>query len=152
VEAVQPPCHLFRRGIEAGLLLYAAAHHIGVLAYGPLARGLLGGTITEATAFGPGDWRSRSPAFTGPGFRRNLDVVAALSRSAAGRGATIAQLAVAWVLANPAVQVAIVGSRTPAHLEESVGALDLTLGQGDRPRSTASWPPRCRSAAPLRKA
>ena len=130
MEAVQPPYHLFRRGIEAGLLPSAAAQHIGVLAYGPLARGLLGGTITEAT-FGPGDWRSRRPAFTGPGFRRNLDVVAALSRFAADRGATIAQLAVAWVLANPAVQVAIAGARTPAHLTESAGALDLTLGQGD---------------------
>src|SRR5215472_9734219 len=45
VEAVQPPYHLFRRDIEAGLLPYAAAYHIGVLAYGPLAHGLLGGTL-----------------------------------------------------------------------------------------------------------
>ena len=44
---------------------------------------------------------------------------------------TVAQLAVAWVLANPAVQVAIVGSWTPAHLEESIGALNLGLGQDD---------------------
>ena len=71
VKAVQPPYHLFRRGIEAGLLPYAA-RHIGVLAYGPLACGLLGGTITEAARFGPGHWRSQSPAFTGPGFGRNL--------------------------------------------------------------------------------
>src|SRR5260370_3370227 len=77
VEAVQPPYHLFRRGIEAGLLPYAAAHHIGVLAYGPLARRLLGGTIAEATTFGPGDWRSHSPAFTKPGVGRNPAVVAA---------------------------------------------------------------------------
>ena len=47
VEAVQPPYHLFRRGIEAGLLPYTAAHHIGVLAYGPLARGLLRGPSPE---------------------------------------------------------------------------------------------------------
>src|SRR5215831_9165520 len=87
--------------------------------------------ITEATTFGADDWRSHSPALTGPGIRRNLKVVAALGRFAADRGATIAQLAVAWVLAHPAVQVAIVGSRTPAHLQESVGALDLTLSQGD---------------------
>lgn len=116
-KAVQPPYHLFRRGIEAGLLPYAAAHHIGVLACGPLARGLPGGTITEATTFGPGDWRSHSPASTGPGFGRNLEVVAALSRFAADRGATIAQLAVAWVLAHPAVQAAIVG----AHPTSSAG-------------------------------
>ena len=130
VKAVQPPYHLFRRGIEAGLLPYAAAHHIGVLAYGPLACGLLGGTITEAARFGPGHWRSQSPAFTGPGFGRNLQVVAALSRFAADRGATIAQLAVAWVLAHRAVQVAIV-ARTPHHLQESVGALDLALSRDD---------------------
>src|SRR6266849_5198272 len=130
VQAVQPPYHLSRRGIEAGLLPYAAAHHIGVLASGPLARGPLGGTITEATTFGPGDWRSHSPAFTGPGFGRNLEVVAALSRFAADRGATIAQLAVAWVLAHPAVQVAIVGAH-PHHLQESAGALDLAPSRDD---------------------
>ena len=128
---VQPPYHLFRRDIEADLLPYAQAHHIGVLTYGPLAHGLLSGTITEATTFGADDWRSHSPAFTGPGFRHNLKVVAALGRFAADRGATIAQLAVAWVLAHPAVQVAIVGSRTPAHLQESLGAVHITLSQGD---------------------
>ena len=68
---------------------------------------------------------------TGPGFARNLEVIAALRGFAARRGATIGQLAVAWVLANPAVQVAIVGARTPAHLDQSLGALDLTLSQGD---------------------
>jgi aryl-alcohol dehydrogenase-like predicted oxidoreductase len=130
-ETVQPPYHLFGRDIEADLLPYARAHHIGVLAYGPLARGLLGGTITEATTFGGDDWRWHSPAFTGPGSRRNLEVVAAPGRSATNRGATIAQLTVAWVLAHPAVQVAIVGSGTPAHLEESLGALDLAPSQGD---------------------
>ncbi len=130
-ETVQPPYHLFRRDIEAGPLPYAAAHGIGVLAYGPLAHGLLGGTITEATRFDAGDWRAHSPAFTGAGFARNLQVVAALRAFAARHGASIAQLAIAWVLANPAVQVAIVGARTPAHLAESLGALDLTLSQAD---------------------
>ncbi|HUB22993.1 MAG TPA: aldo/keto reductase [Streptosporangiaceae bacterium] len=130
-ETVQPLYHLFRRDVEADLLPYAAAHHIGVLAYGPLAHGLLGGTMTEATRFGAGDWRAHSPAFTGIGFAYNLEVVAALRAFAARHGATIAQLAVAWVLANPAVQVAIVGARTPAHLAESLGALDLTLSPAD---------------------
>ena len=131
VETIQPPYHLFRRDIETSLLPYAAARGIGVLAYGPLAHGLLGGAITEAVTFTAGDWRAHSPAFTGDGFARNLQVVAALRAFAARRGATIAQLAVAWVLAHPAVQVAIVGARTPAHLAESLGALDLTLSQAD---------------------
>jgi hypothetical protein len=106
VETIQPPYHLFRRDIEAGLLPYAAAHGIGVLVYGPLAHGLLG-------------------------LRRSLTAIAVLRRFAADRGASVAQLAVAWLLAHPAVQVAIVGERTPAHLEGSLGALDLTLSQDD---------------------
>jgi aryl-alcohol dehydrogenase-like predicted oxidoreductase len=131
VETVQPPYHLFRRDVEVDLLPYAAAHNIGVLAYGPLAHGLLGGAITETSTFAPGDWRAHNPAFTGPGFTRNLEVVAMLRSFAARRGATVGELAVAWVLAHPAVQVAIVGARTPAHLAENVGALGLALGQAD---------------------
>ena len=129
-EAVQPPYHLFRRDIEAGLPPYAAAQHIGVLACGPLARGLPGGTLTEATTFGADDWRSHSPAFTGPGFGRNLQVVAALSRFAADRGATIAQLAVAGVLATRPCRSPS-PARTPHHLQESVGVLDLALSRDD---------------------
>jgi aryl-alcohol dehydrogenase-like predicted oxidoreductase len=67
----------------------------------------------------------------GINFFDTAQVVTALCGFAAARGATIAQLAVAWVLANPAVQVAIVGARSQTHLAESLGALDLTLGPAD---------------------
>ena len=105
--------------------------------------------VAEAATFGGNDWRSYSPAFTRPGIRRNLEVVAAPGRSAADRGATTAQLAVAWVLAHLAVQVAIGGLRTPAHLEESLGVLDLTLSQGDLAEMDSIMAPRYRPAAPL---
>jgi aryl-alcohol dehydrogenase-like predicted oxidoreductase len=131
VETVQPPYHLFRRDLETDVLTYAAAHDLGVLAYGPLAHGLLGGSFNEHTTFPADDWRAGSPDFTGPAFRRNLDVVDELRRLAERRGATVGQLAVAWVLANPAVQVAIVGARSPQHLDESLGALDLALDPND---------------------
>ena len=130
VETVQPPYHLFRRGIEADLLPYAQAHHIGVLAYGPLAHGLLGGAITGATTFGPGDWRARSRAFTGDGFARNLQVVTALRAFAARRGATIAQLAVAWVLQNRNVAAAIIGATRPEQVRENVKASGVVLEPG----------------------
>lgn len=125
VEALQSPYRLLLRDIEADALPYAAEHDLGVLAYGPLAHGLLGGRLTEDTTFPANDWRSASPDFTGDAFRRNLRVVDELRRFAQERGATVGQLAVAWVLAHPAVQVAIVGSRRKANLEQTVGALDV---------------------------
>lgn len=64
VETDQPPYHMFRRGIEAEILPYAADHDIGVLVYGPLAHGLLSGRMTPETTFPADDWRSHSSDFT----------------------------------------------------------------------------------------
>jgi aryl-alcohol dehydrogenase-like predicted oxidoreductase len=132
VETIQPPYHLFRRDIEADLLPYAREHDIGVLIYGPLAHGLLTGTMDERTTFPEDDWRSRSQLFQGETFRRNLEKVRELERFAAERlGCSVSQLAVAWTLANPAVDVAIVGSRSGRHIEEAVAAADLRLSDAD---------------------
>ena len=134
VETLQPPYHLFRREIEADVLPYAREHDIGVLVYGPLAHGLLTGTMSAETTFAADDWRSRSPLFRGEEFRRNLEKVAELSSFAAERGSTVAELAVAWTLADPAVQVAIVGTRQPRHIEHAVAAADLELDADDLTR------------------
>lgn len=110
VETLQPPYHLFRREIETNVLPYTVAHDIGVLVYGPLAHGLLSGRLTPDTEFDPDDWRSKSPVFQGDSFKRNLRAVDRLQRLAREElDVTLAQLAVAWTLHNPAVDVAIVG-------------------------------------------
>jgi aryl-alcohol dehydrogenase-like predicted oxidoreductase len=134
VETLQPPYHLFRREIEGDVLPYALAHDIGVLVYGPLAHGLLGGAMDAGTTFPDDDWRSGSDVFHGEAFERNLEVVRELQELTEERGATVSQLAIAWTLANPAVQVSIVGARRLDHLEESIGAADLQLSQGDLER------------------
>jgi aryl-alcohol dehydrogenase-like predicted oxidoreductase len=132
VETVQPPYHLFRRDIEAELLPYAREHDIGVLVYGPLAHGLLSGTMRVDTSFADDDWRSGSPAFAGSAFSRNLEVVDRLKRFAAEQlGCSVAQLAVAWTLANPDVNVAIVGARHVKHIEDSLAAAELSLGEAE---------------------
>ena len=131
VETVQPPYHLFRRDVEDELLPYTREHDIGVLVYGPLAHGLLTGTMTEDTTFGGDDWRITSAVFTGEGYRRNLAVVRALEKFAADRGITVSQLAIAWTLANPAVHVAIVGARRADHVQDSLAAADIALGSSD---------------------
>jgi aryl-alcohol dehydrogenase-like predicted oxidoreductase len=131
VETLQPPYHLFRRDIEAGVLPYTREHGIGVLAYSPLAHGLLSGAYDEDTTFAADDWRNTSPLFQGEAFRRNLATVRDLDRFAEERECTVGQLAVAWTLANPAVHVAIVGSRHTGHIEEAIGALDIQLDADD---------------------
>jgi aryl-alcohol dehydrogenase-like predicted oxidoreductase len=131
VETLQPPYHLFRRDIEGAILPYTRAHDIGVLVYGPLGHGLLSGAMTADTRFATDDWRSKSSAFKGEEYRRNLRVVATLKRFAEFElGTTVSRLAVAWTLANPAVHVAIVGTRDPQHVDDAVAAADLVLDAG----------------------
>ncbi len=132
VETLQPPYHMFHRDIEEEILPYAAAHDIGVLVYGPLAHGLLAGGMDPATTFADDDWRSHSPDFTGAHFARNLEVVERLKAFGRERDVPLAQLAVAWALSHPAVDVAIVGARRPSQFEGLAPAGDLTLSVADR--------------------
>jgi len=128
VETLQPPYHLFHREIEREILPYTTAHDIGVLVYGPLAHGLLSGHLGPKTDFAPGDWRASSADFHGETFEQNLRVVSRLQQFAKNEfGASLSQLAIAWTLANPAVQVAIVGTRNPRHLDEALAAADTDL-------------------------
>ncbi|MFL5820222.1 MAG: aldo/keto reductase [Solirubrobacteraceae bacterium] len=130
VETLQPPYHLFRREVEAEVLPYAREHDIGVLIYGPLAHGLLTGGMDEHATFAADDWRSQSHVFEGEAFWRNLEVVRELERFAVDElDTSVAQMAIAWTLANPAVHVAIVGARSPRHVEESVAAAQVRLSE-----------------------
>src|SRR6266581_1748834 len=133
LDALQPPYSLFRRDIEQDILPYTQEHGIGVLVYGPLAHGLLAGAFTPQTTFTADDWRSKSEIFHGEIFQRNLGVVEQLKHVAEREGMTMAQLAIAWVLARgkpqPAVDVAIVGARTPAQLEQIAPAGEIHLSQ-----------------------
>lgn len=127
IDTLQPPYHIFRRGVEKHVLPYCEAHGIGTLAYGPLAHGLLGGKYDEDTTFDDGDWRSRSSAFTGEVFAHNLEVVERLEEIAYEWELTVAQLAIAWVLAHPSVDVAIVGARRPDQIEGAALAGEIFL-------------------------
>jgi aryl-alcohol dehydrogenase-like predicted oxidoreductase len=131
VETLQPPYHMFRRDIEVEILPYTSVNDIGVLAYGPLAHGLLAGRMSTNTTFPSDDWRSHSPDFAGETFRRNLEVVERLGDYASQRGLTLPQLAVAWTINNPAVDVAIVGARLTSQLDGLTPAADVELSTDD---------------------
>ena len=131
LETLQPPYHMFRRAIDDTVLPYCRTHDIGVLVYGPLAHGLLTGAMRTSTVFAADDWRSESSDFTGETFRRNLAVVDHLKQFAAAHDLSLPVLAVVWTLANPAVDAAIVGTRNPAHLTDTVNAVDVRLSLED---------------------
>ena len=132
VETLQPPYHLFRRSAaEEEIWPYVGPKDIGVLVYSPLGSGLLTGTMTEDTTFEEDDWRSRASAFTGEGFRANLQVVEELTKFAEHKGCEVSQLAIAWVLAQPEVDVAIVGARSRRNIDASLAAVDVELSAAD---------------------
>ncbi len=131
VETLQPPYHLFRRHIEDGVLPYVREHDIGTLVYSPLGSGLLTGAMTSDTTFADDDWRASATAFTGDTFRRNLEVVERLKSFAADKGCEVSQLAIAWVLAQDGIDVAIVGARSSRNIERSLAAVDVELTADD---------------------
>jgi aryl-alcohol dehydrogenase-like predicted oxidoreductase len=129
LDSLQPPYSLFRRDIEQAILPYTRQLGIGELVYGALAHGLLAGTFTPQTRFPSDDWRSKSPIFRGENFQRNVAIVEHLKRLAEQEGISVAQLAIAWVLDQPGIDVAIVGARTPEHLEQTAQAGEIHLTQ-----------------------
>lgn len=126
VETDQPPYSLFNRAVEEDVLPYCRARNIGVLAYGPLSHGLLSGRF-DPSSLDDDDWRRGHEPFAGDALERNLEAVERLKQLAEQHGWTLPQLAVAWVLAQPGVHVAIVGARRPAHIEGIVPAAEIDL-------------------------
>jgi aryl-alcohol dehydrogenase-like predicted oxidoreductase len=123
----QPAYSLFRREIEADVLPWCASHGLSVLAYGPLAHGLLTGKFTPGRRLPEGDWRSRDTHFQGETLAHNLQIVERLRTIAASSGHTVAQLAIAWVLSRSPNLIALVGTRRPAQIQETAAAGDWTL-------------------------
>lgn len=136
-HAVHPVCDLqieyslISRDIEAVILPAARTLGVGITAYGVLSRGLLSGTWSGKRALAKGDFRNFLPRFTGRNLERNLAAVEALRGIALRKGATVAQLAIAWALSRGPDVVPLVGARRRDRLSEAVGALDLTLTPED---------------------
>ena len=129
--------HLFDFRPEADVFPFCREKGLGVMAYGSLAHGLLTGTMTPDTEFERDDWRRKreafgQPLFEGEHFLENLEKVEDLKEFAADKGRTVPQLALAWVIANPVVSVALVGAKTPSEIEENVEAAGWAMTQKER--------------------
>lgn len=119
---LQPPYNLFTREIEADVLPLCVARNLGVLAYEPLARGLLTAKFDERSRFAPGDIRANDPRFRPPALTRYAAAARRVARVAQAQGMTAAQAAIAWVLAQPAVTTALCGAKTATQAAENARA------------------------------
>jgi aryl-alcohol dehydrogenase-like predicted oxidoreductase len=133
ITSLQPRYSLLHREAEAEALSYCAANGIGVIAYSPMASGLLTGSMTrERIANLPADdWRKSNPDFQEPRLSRNLRLVDKLRRTGSRHLLSPGAAAVAWVLGNQAVTGAIVGARRPGQFQEIAAAAQVRLGPGE---------------------
>lgn len=132
ITAVQSEYSLTTRGDEIEAVIDACSE-IGALfvPYSPLGRGLLTGTLRDARAFDATDFRSILPRFQPAALTHNLMLVDALAAIADAKGATPAQIALAWVLARGSHIAPIPGTRSVARLDENIGALKIWLSRED---------------------
>ncbi|MER6318194.1 aldo/keto reductase [Streptomyces sp. NPDC001581] len=135
ISDLQIEYSLISRGIEQEILPTARELGIGITAYGVLSRGLISGHFTRDRSLAPGDFRGMSPRFQGDNLGRNLDLVEALRKVAEDKGVSVAQTAIAWVLAQGPRQgvdlVPLVGARRRDRLAEALGAMDITFSAAD---------------------
>jgi aryl-alcohol dehydrogenase-like predicted oxidoreductase len=130
VAMLQTEYSLFERDVE---VLFPLLRELGIgfVPYSPLGRGFLTGTAKPADQYEETDMRRTDPRWQPGNFERNVDAVRQLTELAATKGATVAQLALAWLLAQGDDIVPIPGTRNRLRLEENVGAADVALSEGD---------------------
>ena len=140
IAALQTEYSLFSRDPEGGLLEACRRLGVGFVPYSPLGRGLLTGAITSLDALASDDWRRGMPRFAPENLDANVALAASVAEIAAELGATSAQVALAWVLAQGDDVVPIPGTKRRRYLEENLGALDVVLDAAALARLDAAVP------------
>jgi aryl-alcohol dehydrogenase-like predicted oxidoreductase len=133
IASLQPPYSLVHPEVEKDILPYCQEQNIGVIVYSPMTSGLLTGAMSaERVANMPeDDWRKRDPEFQEPRLSRNLQLVNLLQEIGYPHGRSVGEVAIAWVLHNPAVTGAIVGGRKPQQIDEIIGAAEFRLAESE---------------------
>lgn len=131
ISDLQIEYSLVSRGIEGRILPTCRELGIGITAYGVLSRGLISGHWSAERQLAPNDFRKYAPRFGGENLQRNLALVEALRTVAENRRASVAQVAIAWVLSRGGDIVPLVGARRRDRLKEALGALDVTFTADD---------------------
>ena len=131
ITALQTEYSLWSREPEERLLAVCRELGIGFVAYSPLGRGFLTGRFKTPDDFSANDWRRNNPRFQTDNFRKNLEIVERVTRVAARKRCTPAQLALAWVLAQGEDLIPIPGTKRRERLEENAAAAAIRLSADD---------------------
>ncbi len=130
IDSLQPPYSLFWRQVEKDALPYCIEHNISILAYSPLAQGLLTGKFAIAHQFDPADNRAKNKLFQGENFERAQQALEKLRPIALLHNCTLAQLALAWLIAQPQTN-AIAGARYPQQAQDNALAAQIQLSAAE---------------------
>lgn len=142
ITALQSEYSIVTRDMEAEVIPACRELGVAFVAYSPLGRGLLTGAYRSATDFGEGDYRTiANPRFAGEALEQNLSLVDRLAEIAKTKDASLAQIALAWVLAKGDDIIPIPGTKKLSRLEENIGALDVKLSAADIAAIEAAVPP-----------
>jgi aryl-alcohol dehydrogenase-like predicted oxidoreductase len=134
ITAVQSEYSLWVRELEDEVLPAMRELGVGLVAYSPLGRGFLTGTVSEPDALSDNDFRRHIPRWQGENFDVNLRIVGTVREVAAAKGVASAQVALAWVHSRGSDVVPIPGTKRRKYLEENVMAADLTLTEAELAR------------------
>jgi methylglyoxal reductase len=127
VDTDQERYSMLDRELDSGQLAYCHSNDIAVLAYSPLAQGLLTGKVSAARELAKGDLRSGSPRFKRENRVKILDFLEGIRPIAEAHDAVLSQLAIAWALAQPGLTHVLVGARNPEQVSENAGAAEVEL-------------------------
>jgi aryl-alcohol dehydrogenase-like predicted oxidoreductase len=141
IAAVQSEYSLWERDVEQDVLPTLRELGIGFIPYSPLGRGFLTGQAKRAEEYPEDDYRRGEPRLQGANFDQNMQIVGAVKGIAAAKGATPAQIALAWLLYQGEDIVPIPGTKRRRYLEENVKALDIALTQDEVTRLSEMAPP-----------
>lgn len=130
-RALQSEYSLWWREPESELITVLEELGIGFVPFSPLGKGFLTGAIDDSTAFGEDDFRNKVPRFSEENRRANAQLVQVIGQIADGKGATRAQIALAWLLARKPWIVPIPGTTKLHRLEENNGAANIVLSASD---------------------
>lgn len=131
LDSDQPQYNMLDRSIEDKILPFCRKNTVGIIAYSPLARGILTGKVTMDRTFAQTDHRSRQKWFQPVNRKRVLDFLEKVRPIADGHDATLAQLAANWVISQEGLTVAITGARNPAQVDENVKAGEFALSESE---------------------